>query len=290
MSRRPLFTALGALVAVLVAACATGGDRRADTWDESIDAGAAPSSPGDFSDAGADRLPVFGECEEETKQIFVLSTDKALHRFEPETLQFVRVGTIGCPSAAGTFSMAVDRRGTAWVELTDGRLYAVDTRDGSCKPTAFQPGQTGFTTFGMGYAKDGDDTNAETLYVAGAGLAALDTTTFALDYRGSLSFGRTELTGMGSALFGYGVSSGVIAGLNKATGATEVVHRTSAVEHHAAFAFAHWGGDFYVFTGQTTSKVTRYSPETDISTVVVDNTGMLIVGAGSSTCAPTSPR
>jgi hypothetical protein len=68
------------------------------------------------------------------------------------------------------------------------------------------------------------------------------------------------------------------------------VHRTSAVEHHAAFAFAHWGGDFYVFTGQTTSKVTRYSPETDISTVVVDNTGMLIVGAGSSTCAPTSPR
>ena len=33
----------------------------------------------------------------------------------------------------------------------------------------------------------------------------------------------------------------------------------------------------------------RYEPATDKSTVVVQNAGILIVGAGSSTCAPTTP-
>jgi len=42
-----------------------------------------------------------------------------------------------------------------------------------------------------------------------------------------------------------------------------------------------------VFTGNDHSIVTQYSPTDDKSAVVVANTGMLIVGAGSSTCAPT---
>ena len=45
----------------------------------------------------------------------------------PTKLQFVRVGQVACPTTAGTFSMAIDRHGTAWVEYTDGRLFAVDT-------------------------------------------------------------------------------------------------------------------------------------------------------------------
>jgi hypothetical protein len=185
--------------------------------------------------------------------------------------------------------MAIDRRGTAWVEYTDGRLFEVDTNDAKCKPTAFQPGQTGFETFGMGYAMNGDDPKSgETLYVAGAGLAALDTTTFQLKFLGSLSFGRTELTSRGSALFAYSVASGVIAGLDKTNAATQSVYRTTAIDGRAGFAFAHWGGDFYVFVGRDTTTVTLYAPATDTSTVVVENTGMLIVGAGSSTCAPLS--
>jgi hypothetical protein len=139
----------------------------------------------------------------------------------------------------------------------------------------------------MGFARNGDSANGETLYAAGAGLASLDTSTFQLTFLGSLSFGRTELTGLDTQLYAFSVGSGVIAGLNKTTAATEVVYRTSATEANNAFAFAQWGGDFWLFTGSDRSQVTRYSPIDDTSKVVVADTGMLIVGAGSSTCAPT---
>lgn len=281
------------------------------------DAGEAPleagPAPGAFGDAGL-APPDTVECSEDTKQIYVVATDKALYRFYPDTLKFVRIGTIACPSVAGTFSMAIDRRGTAWVEYTDGRLFAVDTSNATCKPTAFRPGQTGFTTFGMGYVKNGgnagsgdgssggagsgdggsggagtgDAGSGETLYVAGAGLASLDTKTFDLTFLGSLSFGRTELTGLDNELYAFSVGSGVIANLDKTTGATKSTYRTSATDSQAAFAFAQWGGDFWLFTGSVRSQVTQYSPSSDTSKVVVADTGMLIVGAGSSTCAPTS--
>ena len=254
----------------------------------SVDAG---TETGTFAEASTELPEDAADCAQETKQIYVVATDKVLYRFYPETLKFVRVGPLACPTTAGTFSMAIDRRGTAWVEYTDGRLFAVNTSNGSCKATAFPPGQTGFTTFGMGYAKNGTSPTGETLYVAGSGLASLDTKTFELTFLGSLTFGRTELTGLDTQLFAFSVGSGVIAGLNKATGATEVVYRSSAIDAAAAFAFAQWGGDFWLFTGSTTSVITRYSPLTDVSTVVVPDTGMLIVGAGSSTCAPTkTPR
>jgi hypothetical protein len=255
------------------------------------DAGAPDAAPieetGVFNPDPTPPPPDTGECAETTKQIYVLATDLALYRFYPEKLQFVRIGQVACPTVAGTFSMAIDRRGTAWVEYTDGRLFAVDTTNATCKPTAFRPGQTGFETFGMGYSLNGDSSNGETLYVSGVGLAALDTKTFDLKFLGSLTYGRTELTGLDKQLFAFSVGSGVIAGLNKTNGATEVTYRTTAVAERAAFAFAQWGGDFWVFTGDQHSIVTQYSPTQDKSKVVVDNTGMLIVGAGSSTCAPT---
>jgi hypothetical protein len=286
---------IGALCAAALApvGCAKGDPNDAATFaaeppDAEVDAG--PES-GSFGEASTTTPPDAAICAQDTKQIYVIATDKVLYRFYPETLTFVRIGTIMCPTAAGTFSMAIDRRGTAWVEFTDGRLYAVNTTDGTCKPTAFVAGQTGFSSFGMGYAKNGDTMNGETLYIAGAGLAALDTKTFELTFLGSLSFGRTELTGLDTQLYAFSVGSGVIAGLNKTNGATLSTYRTAAIDGTAAFAFAQWGGDFWVFTGETTSTVTRYSPITDDSKVVVANTQMLIVGAGSSTCAPTkSPR
>ena len=282
-----LTTALSCLAPL---SCAKGNDPSpVAVFDEPIEppeTGAPP--PAFVAEAGTE--PVIDvECSQETKQIYVVATDKVLYRFYPETLTFVRIGPLACPTIAGTFSMAIDRRGTAWVEYTDGRLYAVNTSDGSCKPTAFMPGQTGFTTFGMGYAKNGDSINGETLYVAGAGLAALDTKTFQLKFLGSLTFGRTELTGLDTSLYAFSVGSGVIAGLNKASGATEATYRTSATDAENAFAFAQWGGDFWLFTGSVHSIVTQYSPITDVSKVAVADTGMLIVGAGSSTCAPTKP-
>lgn len=269
--------------------CAAGEDQAAD-----LD-GAAPVTEqppeGTFSEAGAEAagFPYSDECTEETKQIYVLGADKGLYRFYPETLKFVLVGIVGCPTTAGTFSMAVDRRGTAWVEYQDGRLFIVDTRNAQCLPTAFPPGRKGFETFGMGYALDAPDAGQETLYVAGDTLAALDTSSFAFDVRGSLSFSRNELTSIGADLYGFSPYSGAITGYDKSTGTPTVTYRTTALGDRVAFAFTQWAGEFYIFTGESTSTVTRYSPSTDTSTVVVENAGILIVGAGTSTCAPTGP-
>jgi hypothetical protein len=229
------------------------------------------------------------ECAEETKQIYVLGTDKTLYRFYPDAPKFVRIGQIGCPTTEGTFSMGIDRRGTAWIEFTDSQVYAVDTTDASCKPTGFRTNQ-GFTHFGMGFARNGDTDNGETLYIAGVGLGSLDTKSMLATFLGNLNAGRTELTGRDTELFAFNVASGVITGVDKTNAKSLVTYRTSAVDPAAAFAFAQWGGDFWVFTGMTRSIVTRYQPVEDKSTVVIDDTGMLIVGAGSSTCAPSKPH
>lgn len=245
---------------------------------------------GTFNDASGPLEPQTTECADETKQIYVVGTDKSFYRFYPADLKFVRIGSLGCPTGEGTFSMAIDRYGIAWIEYFDGRLYAFNTFDGSCKATAFKPGQTGFEQFGMGFALNGDDPKAgETLYIAGSALGAIDTKTFDVKFLGSITSDRTELTGMGSALYAYSINSGVVARLNKANGTSEATYRTSAIDSHGGFAFAQWGGQFWIFTGRTTSTVTTYSPDTDDSKVVMPNTGMLIVGAGSSTCAPNKP-
>ncbi len=282
MRMRPNVSAL-MLVAAILSSCA-GSQERSGFGDGQPDAG--PPVDTTFGDASAP-LDDDTECAQDTQQIYVIATDKGFYRFHPQDLEFKRLGTLGCPTGAGTFSMAIDRRGTAWVEYTDGRLYAVDTRDATCKPTSFQPGQTGFETFGMGFALNTDDPKqGEKLYVAGAGLATLDTKSFDLKFLGSLTYGRTELTSIGSQLYAFSVESGVVARLNKTNAATEVTHRTTAIESRAAFAFAHWGGQFWLFTNET---VTTYSPDTDESKVVIPNTGIRIVGAGSSTCAPITP-
>jgi hypothetical protein len=288
-SALPAGSALAALcLAPLLAHCAQASAVTTSDLDASLlpEAGPPPEAGAGFAPE-APLPPDDTECAETNKQIYVLATDLGLYRFYPDALSFVRVGQVACPTSAGTFSMAIDRRGTAWVEYTDGRVFAVDTTNGHCRTTAFQPGQTGFETFGMGYARD-DEGGGETLYIAGAGLGALDTKTFGITFLGSLTYGRTELTGLDRQLFAFSVESGVIAGLDKTTGATKLTYRTTAVSERAAFAFAQWGGDFWVFTGDTHSKVTDYSPADDTSKVVVEDTGMLIVGAGSSTCAPTT--
>ena len=98
--------------------------------------------------------------------------------------------------------------------------------------------------------------------------------------------GEKHPRGPPASLLAFSVGSGVIAGLNKTTGATEVVYRIGEVKEQAAFAFAQSGGDFWVFTGNDHSIVTQYSLTDDKSADVVANTGKLLVGAGSSTCAP----
>ena len=82
--------------------------------------------------------------------------------------------------------------------------------------------------------------------------------------------------------------------LSKTTG--QIVAQTNVPigEDNNAFAFAFWGGDFWFYTseGPTPSRVTRLTPATgQVAVAMEDVGGFRIVGAGVSTCAPTtSPK
>jgi hypothetical protein len=60
-----------------------------------------------------------------------------------------------------------------------------------------------------------------------------------------------------------------------------------------AWAFAHWGGRFYMFVtvfepalGRNNSQVLMFNPDDGTVVRVLDNLPYIIVGAGVSTCAP----
>src|SRR5690606_1414395 len=107
-----------------------------------------------------------------------------------------------------------------------------------------------------------------------------------------------ELTGTGAGkLYGYfpGTPS-FVAELDKATGGDLERFPLNGVgggfSSVAAWAFAHYGGKFYIFVsvagafGDITSDVLELDPAGPTETKVLPDTGRMIVGAGVSTCAP----
>ena len=239
-----------------------------------------------------------GSCSKASTLIYVLGKTHELYSFDPATLQLGKVGMLNCPQNGGSatpFSMAVDRKGIAWVLYNDGHLYHVDTATAACTATSFTPGQSGFTKFGMGFVSDTPGSEAEKLYVANEDrIGVIDTGTFALTPAGG-TFGfsaMVELTGTGDArLFGlfYGFPP-YISEINKANSQLLGEMPLDTVDIGTGFAYAFWGGDFWVFTAPNgvTSQIDRYQPSagTTTTTVVVQDVGFKIVGAGVSTCAP----
>lgn len=232
--------------------------------------------------------------------VYVVASDNSLFSFYPPTLQFTRIGRIDCNAGVETpFSMAVDRKGKAYVVFTDGRLYQVSTATAACVGTPFVPGQQAFRTFGMGFVSNNGG-SAETLFVAQSpdpntnsrGLASIDTTspTLPLSFIGPFTppIERVELTGTGEGrLFGYAplTSGSRIVEIDKTNGDVLASDTVATGTSQDAFAFAFWGGDFWVFTGAASTEVVRYRPA-DKSTTVMSIAPALIVGAGVSTCAP----
>jgi len=233
------------------------------------------------------------DCAEELKQIFVVTTDDQLHRFAPATKTFTKIGDLTCPSDgfSSPFSMGVDRKGTAWVLYNNGKLFKVSTKDASCVPTTFAVGQEGFTTFGMAFARDG---LGESLFVAeygGKGLGKINTTSLKLSFIGSYGSGggAGELTGRGDQLFAFfNGSPPRVASVDKTTGRVLTAKPVSGVTIGSGWAFAHWGGTFWLFHAPTgSSQVTEFDFEKGTATTAKTGLGFVIVGAGVSTCAPT---
>ncbi|NIS34972.1 MAG: hypothetical protein GWO04_35770 [Actinobacteria bacterium] len=198
--------------------------------------------------------------------------------------------------------MSVDRTGRAWVLHQDHRIYYASTIDASCTSSTFVPDQSGLELFGMGFVADAEGSSEETLFVAGgrelsiatgsATLAFIDDDTLALGTLGDLP-GWPELTGTGSGeLWGFfpDTSPPSVRQLDKSSGVTIAQHQLAELgsQPPSAWAFAFWGGRFYVFYQallDPSTNVWRVDPDGTV-TQVLSNTGYRIVGAGVSTCAP----
>ena len=233
-------------------------------------------------------------CSDEAKKVYVLDKAHGLYRFDPPTLALGKVGVLDCPATAGatTFSMSVDRAGTAWVLYNDGNLFQVDTKTAACKATSYVPNQNGYKKFGMGFASDTPGSTAETLFLANdVGIAKLDRVTLKVAPIGEFGFSAAaELTGTADAKL-YGFFYGYppyVSEIDKGTSALKGESDLDAIDPGTGFAFAFWGGDFWIFTATSDadSQIHQYSPKTNVTTKVVASTGFKIVGAGVSTCAP----
>jgi hypothetical protein len=231
--------------------------------------------------------------------VYVITETYDLYSFFPPTLAFKRIGAISCPRANGAtpFSMAVDRQGIARIVFNDGRLFRVSTATAACQSTPFAPNQHGFLTFGMGYAADLD--GGETLYLAADGIQSPVSALGSVDQNyvvhpiGNFAAGVSgaELTGTGGGqLFSFYTTTmqtndTYIGEVNKQTANIGSQVRLG-IDRGNGWAFAFWGGDFWIFTAPGGgSVVTRYRPS-DGSIAQMTTLPEVIVGAGVSTCAP----
>ncbi len=261
------------------------------------------------------------ECAEETKDVFVLSEQQTLYSFHPPSLTFTEIGALKCAAGGSTpTSMAIDRKGTAWVRYFDGTLWKVRTQDLSCEKTTYVPPAAvdPFFQFGMSFSSTAKGDSTEQLFLSdakGFGHGRLDQSTLKVTYlgpyTGALAKKRAELTGTGDGkLYGFFATKSneatQIAEISKNNGAISTVNDLPSVKPGDAYAFSFYAGDFYVYThtafggdggggsgggADNGSDVTRFRPTDGSITVVKSGVGFKIVGAGVSTCAPTEgPR
>jgi len=261
-------------------------------------------------------------CSDAAKLVYIVDQNGDLSSFAPNQMDvtsstITKVVSLACPALHGEqpFSMSVDRDAVAWVlynappdELAGTPNYAdvfrVDAMTGKCTATGFSP-SNGYEQFGMGFVSDTAGGAAETLFIAG-GAAATSSNTDPPSYLGSLNTGslaitkgnllsgRPELTGTGDAKLWAFFPDAVnprIAQLDKTSAAeSNTIPLTSLAGQPMAWAFAFWGGDFWVFLMKDTeSSTTDYhvTKAGQVSSWFLS--GQVIVGAGVSTCAPTGP-
>ena len=262
-------------------------------------------------------------CSDAAKLIYVVDSNNQLSSFDGATKTFHDLGTLNCPAASGAqpFSMSVDRNATAYVlysgvdqlsgNITSTEIFKVDTTQASlpCTKTSFA-GTPDFKEFGMGFSTDAAMGNTDTLFIAGSPgvgtgttkLGKFDLSTMTPTMKGSVS-GDPELTGTGSGeLWGFfpsntaGTTDPKVAKFDKTNASTSTSYTLSALKGPpAAWAFAFWGGDYWVFLAKssgglfpTAGKTVVYQVDGTNGTVksMTDTMTRTIVGAGVSTCAP----
>jgi hypothetical protein len=238
--------------------------------------------------------------------VYAVTEANTLLRFDPTAGTIVPIGVLACPDPYSAFSMAVDREGVAYVLYfgggesdPPGNIYRVSLATAGCQATSYVPHNGAFAAFGMGFSANADD-GGETLYIASSSvngttgeLGAVDTSTFLLTDIGGFSppIVNGELSGTGDGrLFSFyatSSTSSAIVQIDKENANVLAEDPLASIAQGDAWAFAFWGGDFYLFSAPdgANSVVTRFRPS-DGSTTQVATYPELIVGAGVSTCAP----
>lgn len=261
-------------------------------------------------------------CSAGTGLIYLVDDTNRFLSFNPEnganTLK--ELGTLSCPASASwpawasptatPFSMSVDRMGKAWVLYTSGQIFSVDIKTVDCKATAFAKGQGGYQLFGMGFVSDAKGSSQEKLFIHGGQvntlekgtLGYIDPASLAITTVGPVGITGTEhspeLTGTGNgelfAFFPNGMDS-MVRRINKADGKTLQSWKVAIPTGFGdvvAWAFAHWGGKFYIFVTVSdlfvqSSMILLLDPDTGQTVTLLKDLKYRIVGAGVSTCAPT---
>jgi hypothetical protein len=257
-------------------------------------------------------------CSEAAKYVYVIDQDNSFYRFDPSIASpsaFERVGTLNCTVGEGPNSMSVSRDGFAYVLYGRDNILApggfecmavnqVNIETANCiAATPFVCGSSGFTKFGMGYATDGPSTTAEHLFlgsVVDARFGTLDVVSGTVTPLPNLPNQGPEFTGNANGelwgFFPYEVPPKAMQ-IDKTTGAALQTLSLGSLPdvnsgYSAAWAFAYWGGSFYIFymVDPPNSSSQVYKLEYDGTLVnYIPNTGLVIVGAGVSTCAPITP-
>jgi hypothetical protein len=263
------------------------------------------------------------DCTTASELIYVFDTNYNIWSFNPALAMatpqqnpFALITTANCPGFTEANSMAVDRNVVAWLNYQDGdgAIFTLDlkTPNAACTPSGITL-PSGFNQVGMGFSTDVAGGTTETLYldgISGAGLAKVDMSTMAVTLIGNFSNDPTlesqsaELTGTGNALlYGYFVDSDsndvYVAGIDKTDSKILSSYKLPGVMAPSDWAFSFWGGDFYLYAsdGVNDSNVIQYDPTTKTvnQSFIADvgmwpqTMGMMIIGAGSTTCAPIMP-
>ena len=246
-------------------------------------------------------------CSDAAKLVYVVDESNQFSQFDPMTKTFHDLGTLSCPASGGAtpFSMGVDRNAVAWVLYSDGELFHVDTTSLACTATGWHS-SSGLTQFGMGFSTNMQGGTDDTLFVAGgtmvdgtgnATLAKLDTGAFTAQTVGSVQ-GWPELTGNSNAeLWGWfpsdqnGAGTPRVEQIDKTAGTAIKTYMLPSLQGMpSAWAFAYWGGDYWIFLAKDLDLSTTVYQVDGATGQIKGNTptgSRLIVGAGVSTCAPT---
>lgn len=241
-------------------------------------------------------------CADGTELVYTIDQlDQRFSRFDPMTRTFTDLGQLSCPTQNGAtpFSMSVARDGTAWVLYNSGELFTVPIGTLACTKTAWTP-PSNLRVFGMGFSTDTAGGSTETLYIGGARdqqqssytLARFDTASLTATPIGSQPQ-LPEMTGTGNAeLWGFfpDATTPRVVQFDKTTGALITTYNQPTLAGtNTGYAFAHWGGDFWVFlikNGEPSTTVYQVNGMTGAIAGTTPTTGRTIVGAGVSTCAP----